>query len=210
MSIQKNRELLAFTFGIDRTNLLFPDQCHTSNVLCVQTKNAKVTETDALITNIKGIAVGVLAADCVPILFFDKKNNVVAAAHAGWRGTVQKITVNVLQKMKMVYNTSPEDILVGIGPCIQQKNYEVGSEVLLQIEKHGSRTFSSFIQESANIGHAYVDLPGINKQMLLNEGVPEANIEVMKICTYSNSGMFFSARRDGFQTGRFGSVIMLK
>lgn len=210
-SVQLNREKIAFAFGVEKSNLLFPNQCHTSNVVCVHSPEVETTNTDALITDKKGIAIGVLTADCVPILFFDKKKNVIAAAHSGWRGTVKKISGKVLQKMNSNYSSLPEDIIVGIGPCIQHSNYEVGPEVLLELKKLGlGELLWKYVLPSLKAGHANIDLQGINKQLLLEAGVPETNIEVMNLCTYSNPDMFFSARRDGFQTGRFGSVILLK
>jgi polyphenol oxidase len=208
--VRRNRDLLAFHFGIEYNNLIFPEQCHTSNIVCIRSKSEVVQETDALVTDIRGIALAILAADCVPIIFFDKVKHVIAAAHAGWRGTVKSVATKVLAKMKEEYNSDSPNILIGIGPCIQQENYEVGDEVIQAIKNLGGLEFEQYILPSKKNGHAYVDLPGVNKLLLMQVGIPEKSIEVKQICTFQNPDMFFSARRDGFHTGRFASIIMLK
>lgn len=208
-NVTENRRRLASEIGVPANKLLFPNQCHTNQVVCAANSDVDTSETDALITNRKELAIGVLAADCVPILFFDPIHEVIGAAHSGWRGTVKNIVSKVLEKMKDEYNTNPAEVLVGIGPCIQADNYAVGNEVAREFKKLGKDIYESCVLQT-NPTKWSVDLQGVNKSLLINSGVNESNIELIRLCTYSNSDKFFSARRDGFQSGRFGAVIMLK
>jgi YfiH family protein len=207
----RNRELLAEYLNISSNNLFFPDQCHTNNVSSISKAGQSLPkETDALVTNELGIALGVLAADCVPVLFYDRYNKVIAAAHAGWRGTVTAIVIKVIDVMKTKYQCNPADISVGIGPCISKGNYEVGAEVIEAINKLGFQFADNHAHHLDKKRHGYVNLQGINHDLLVDAGVPSDNIEIMQLCTFENPDLFFSARRDGFHSGRFASVIMLR
>ncbi|HBH49589.1 MAG TPA: peptidoglycan editing factor PgeF [Bacteroidales bacterium] len=209
--VVRNRELLAKKSGLIFSNLVFPDQCHTKNIqVLFEYPDKELLETDAVITSVNGLAIGVLAADCVPILFYDRELQVVGAAHAGWKGTVEGISQHVVKTMVDTFQTKPHNILVGIGPCIQQINYEVGPEVISAVGKLGTNYSDLFIKDSEKPQHGYVNLPGINRQLLIDSGVLAENIDFINECTFSNPQKYFSARRDGFQSGRFASLIFLK
>jgi polyphenol oxidase len=206
-----NRKILADRLGVAYEKLFFPDQCHTNTIKCVEHRSiaADFMETDALVTNCPGIALGVLAADCVPLVFFDPSEKVIAAAHAGWKGTVKLIVPGVIKMMHQQFHSNPADILVGIGPAISQANYEVDAPVIREVSKLFWGV-NKFYKPTDSEGHYLLDLQGLNRELLIREGVPGKNIEVMPVCTFENPKLFFSARRDGFNTGRFGSVIALK
>lgn len=208
--VKKNRNIVAEFLKINSNKLFFPHQCHTANIQIVthDTKLTDLDETDALICSEPGLAIGILAADCVPMLFYDAEKKIIAAAHAGWRGTIKKIGNYVLEKLITEFNSRPEDIYIGIGPAISQKNYEVGEEVLQEVNKI-SNLASDYISQSINTGHAFLNLQGLNKHLIEQAGIQGKNIEIMNFCTYDNPEYFFSARRDGFYSGRFGSVICL-
>lgn len=209
-NVDKNRAKLAEVLQISVSDLHFPDQCHTTNVQWVSGNCSTFKETDALITKSRNIAIAVLSADCVPILFYDRKKEVIAAAHAGWRGTVNGVVGNVIAEMVNAGGCLPKDIIVAIGPSIQQVNYEVGEEVADAVKSINIADVNSILLSSKKKGHWLLNLPELNKQILLGEGVLECHIETMKLCTFDNEDLFFSARRDGFHCGRFGAVIMLK
>ncbi|MBN1118784.1 MAG: peptidoglycan editing factor PgeF [Bacteroidales bacterium] len=207
----KNRKIVAKLLGISNAKLFFPNQCHTANIKIVDAKTSvsELEETDALLCNTPTVGIGVLAADCVPVIFFDKQKKVIGAAHAGWKGTVQLIAPKVVELMHIRFNSSPDDILIGIGPAISQEAYEIGSNVITAISGLfiGADKFLKF--KNQNTEHAFVDLQMLNMQLLINHGVPAANIEVLRKCTFQSPELFFSARRDGFHCGRFGSVISI-
>lgn len=205
-----NREILSELMGIGEGKLFIPSQTHGANVQVVtnDTISDKLQDTDALITAIPGICVAVLSADCVPVVVYDKRQQVVAAIHAGWRGTVARIVQKTIQGMKARFNSRGEDIVAGIGPSICQEVYEVGLEVVDQVEQAFGKD-AKLVKQGAP-GKGYPDLWRANLIQLLEEGVPERNIEVAEICTFTNSDNFFSARKEPAGTGRFASGIMLR
>jgi YfiH family protein len=210
-NVKKNRQLLSEYFGLKHANLIFPNQCHSSNICVISKRNYGMIildNTDALICSDENIAIGVLAADCYPLLFFDRVNKVIAAAHAGWRGTVNEICRKVISKLKSDFNSSAENIYVGIGPGISQNQYEVDEKVVREIKKLDVE-LEMVLQQSNNDGHFLLNLAELNKLLILTEGIPEDHIELMNLCTYNNPNLFFSARRDGFETGRTAAVIKL-
>ena len=208
--VKENRNSLAEALAIQPKYLLFPDQCHTRNVYEVKcnSKTEDLLSTDALITNCRNICISVLTADCVPILLFDPVMHAVGIVHSGWKGTVSRIAARTIEKMVKIYGSKPQNVLVCIGPSISQKHYEVGSEVARQFEFWFADTPSIFIRNPAT-GKTHINLWEANIQLLLRQGILKRNIEISDICTYENSSLFFSARRDGYHCGRFASGIML-
>ena len=206
----ENRKKLAAYMQLPFENLVFQKQTHSTNYTIITRDNCTVpvVDNDALITAEKGIAIATLGADCVPVLLFDKKNNVIAAIHAGWKGTVHGIVDKVVTVMKKEFNTQPQNILAGIGPSICAENYEVGPEVIEAF--HQAFTHHEAIVTGYHGDKAYVDLWLANKTWLTLHGVPEKNIEVSGLCTYKNHDTFYSARYNKNRTGRFGGCIVLK
>ena len=150
-----NRELLAAKLMIKPEQLIFPRQTHTNCVAEILDIPAdEIKETDALVTNKTGICLCVQTADCVPILLFDPMNNVIAAVHAGWRGTVKKIVEIAVQKMALKYNSLPENIVAAIGPSISPDIYEVGKEVVEEVKK--SIPNADILLHKNKIGRAHV------------------------------------------------------
>ncbi len=209
-AVIKNRLLLAKWLNVESDSVLFPDQCHTANVSIVTNHELpNLKETDAIITNQRKLAIGVLAADCVPVLFYDEANGVIAAAHAGWKGTVQKIVPKVIEAMVAKFHSKPEQIWVGIGPAISARNYEVGIEVRDAVAQSNPEAMSVCYKPSEKPGHGTLDLQALNRLQAMASGVREDHINTISLCTFDNPHLFFSARRDGFACGRFASVIML-
>lgn len=208
--VEENRRRVAEFMGVELNKLVFQKQTHSNNYKIITLKNYNTTilNNDALITAEKGIAIAALGADCVPVLLYDKKNKVIASIHAGWKGTVNGIVNVVVNVLKDEFNTDPKDIIAGIGPSISAKNYEVGTEVIEAFEKAFSN--SNELISNRHDDKAHVDLWLGNKTWLLNQGVPEENIEISGLCTYDNNETFFSARYFKNKTGRFGGCIVLK
>lgn len=164
---------------------------------------------DALITNVPGYCVCVTTADCVPVLLYDKKLQVVAAIHAGWKGTVKHIVSNVLEHMNQKFGTQGEDVIACIGPSISLASFEVGDEVYEAFKESGF-DMSLISVKKRKTGKYHIDLWEANRIELLNAGVPAEQIEVAGICTYIHHDEFFSARRLGIDSGRILSGIMIR
>jgi len=164
---------------------------------------------DALITNVPGYCVCVTTADCVPVLLYDKKLQVVAAIHAGWKGTVKHIVSNVLEHMNQKFGTQGEDVIACIGPSISLASFEVGDEVYEAFKESGF-DMSLISVKKRKTGKYHIDLWEANRIELLNAGVPAEQIEVAGICSYIHHDEFFSARRLGIDSGRTLSGIMIR
>jgi len=179
-AIVDNRKKLSSLLNID-SNLHFivANQTHSDHIEIISQIETKgwqgvedaVSNCDALITNQKGVMLTILTADCVPVLLYDKEKEVIAAIHAGWKGTEAKIVAKTVEKMVKVYDSDPKDIIAGIAPAIGRCCYEVGENVA----KHFFNEPRSFDV----LGEKYMlDLPFINKKQLLDSGVLEEHIEM--------------------------------
>lgn len=215
--VLENRRCLAQAVGFDLQSLVTGRQVHGTHVAIVTGDDAgrgaldresRIPETDALVTATPGVCLMVLSADCVPILLFDPVRHVIAAVHAGWRGSVSKIAAIVVHTMQEQFGCLPTDILAGIGPSIGPCCFEVGKEV--------ADTFRTFHPEAQEIilpgqisGKYHVDLWTVNRLQLLEIGLQAENIEVAGLCSMCHSDKFFSYRRQGQMAGRFGAGIAL-
>lgn len=206
---QDNRVQLASLLGIEIERLIFPRQTH-SNTVCklVDIPDKEIAETDALVTAQPGLCLCVQTADCVPILLFDPVKNVAAAVHAGWRGTVNKIVANTVREMEENYDCSESDILAAIGPSIGPGVYEVGNEVV-----EAARASVPEAEQTLHLntnGKYHFDLWEANRRILLECGLQKKHIEVLAECSFEEGDKYFSARREGVDTGRMVSGIMLR
>ncbi len=163
---------------------------------------------DAIVSDAKGVLLGVKTADCVPVLLGDVKTNAFAAIHAGWRGTVQSIVLNAIEKMRELYGTNPKDLIAAIGPAATCENYEIGQDVIDAFREKFSNSEHLFTPTKEN--HALIDLHTANKEQLLGIGVLPENISVAPLCTMERTDLFFSYRKEKKlygKTGRLMSVI---
>ncbi|WP_297085825.1 peptidoglycan editing factor PgeF [uncultured Draconibacterium sp.] len=205
----QNKEKLALALQLQTKQLVFPDQTHSSCVAEINTApSTKIAETDALVSNKPGLCLCVQTADCVPLLLFDPEAMVIAAVHAGWRGTVGRIVEKALESMVANFGASAKNTIVVIGPSVGPAAYEVGSEVVAAAHINIPQAEKTLHKNGS--GKFHFNLWEANRQLLLKNGVQEHNIEVLKTCSFSESEKYFSARRDGVETGRMVSGIMLK
>ncbi len=207
-NVSQNLESLALALDIKKSQIVFPKQTHSSNIGIVKSVNEIFPDTDALITNVPGICICVRTADCTPILLYDPVQKVVAAIHSGWKGTVQRISMKTIRIMQKEFGTMPENIIAGIGPSIGPDVYEVGPELIEQFNNlfRGNQIITPITDSEKG----FLNLWKANKQILIESGIPENNIEISEMCTFSNPELFYSARRDGVKTGRLGTGIMIK
>ncbi len=209
-----NRQTLCNMIGITPEQLIIPYQTHDDRLLIVDeaflslTPDARAQRlkgVDGLITRLNGICIGITTADCVPLTFYDQKQEIIAAVHAGWRGTCKRIAEKTITTLATHFGSRPEDVFVEIGPSISQANYQVGEELLLQFSANGFPVSRIFGRQD---GKLYLDLWEANRWLLAACGIPPAHINIAGLCTYANHHRFFSARRLGIQSGRMLSGIM--
>ncbi len=219
VKIFENRALLAHRFFVTPEKLLTPHQTHGSNVILIDRELLQSNKTeiidklygyDASITQEKGIFLCVTTADCVPILLYDQKNEAIAAIHAGWRGTSQRISEKTIGRMKKHFGTRSADLIAAIGPAIGIESYEVGHEVGAEFENNGFKLTKPCAERNRKTRKLHLDLKEINRQELLRLGIPKRQIEKTKYDTYKNQRLFFSARRQSVHSGRMLTGIMLK
>ncbi len=209
--IIENRKVIAASLKSDKNlHFIVANQTHSDNIKVIgkiETKGWEsledaIEDCDALITNEKGIVLTILTADCVPVLLYDSKKKIVAAVHAGWKGTKAKIVAKTVKKMKKVYGCEPENIIAAVAPSIGSCCYEVGEDV--------ARHFFDTADGFRKTGEKYMlDLPFINKKQLLDVGLKEANIEMSDVCTACEVDRYFSHRKEQGCSGRFMSMIGL-
>jgi YfiH family protein len=199
--VAMNGKIIAKAFDFDLNVLILLDQMQQDQILLL--KKPAITlpsplEYDALITNSPNTCLGIQTADCLPILFVDRKRKVIAAVHAGREGTALYITAKVIEKMKGEFGCSPEDLLIAIGPSIGPCCYEVDESVF-----HPEWESFSTLRRS---GKWMVDLSQINIAQMKREGIEEEQIFWINLCTRCHSDLFFSYRGER-QTGRQLSFI---
>ena len=203
--VKDNLDEIARYLRIDKQNLIKPNQTHSANIDIAIESRTEYPETDALILTKKNIGIFLNFADCTPVILYDKKQNIGAIAHAGWRGTAQKIAPKTVEKMVINYNSKPEDIVAIIGPAIGFCCYNVGEEVYEKL----SKTVTNFdglyeIRE----GNIFVDLKNINRRQLEEIGVKE--IDACPYCTVHDNDKFFSYRNENATTKRHSAVLKLR
>lgn len=191
-----NREVLAEKMSVK--NLVFMNQIHGDHIETITAKNiGKTMECDGMITNLKDTALCVMVADCMPILFYDSSQKVIAVAHAGRNGVYLKIANSVIEKMIADFNCHVKNIKVFMGPSIKPCCYEVKNDVTKGFENYlhvkGEKIFLDIAQKCID------DLKNI--------GIYDCNINKSPICTCCDKN-YFSYRRSGV-TGRFCGAIRL-
>jgi polyphenol oxidase len=164
-------------------------------------------EGDGLWTNVPRHTVAVRVADCVPILLWDPVAGAVAAVHAGWRGTAQDIVGEAL-RVGLDLGVTPARVRAAIGPCIGRDAFEVGEEVVEGLRDLGLDDACLRLQTGPR-GKPHVDLRSVNRALLVRRGVPDALIEDVGGCSYSNPDRYESYRRDGARSGRMRGLIAL-
>ena len=202
-AIQINRTRFLDAVGMTGWPLLKLKQTHSNIVHDFKDTWAasQPVEGDGAITALGGAALGIQTADCVPILIADREARVVAAIHAGWRGTANRIAHNAVKQMSQTYGVAPEGLTAVIGPHNAVCCYEVGEEVVAAVNNPAA------ILRKPEWSKAHLNQALANKLQLTAAGIPEAQIHVSNLCTECRADLFYSYRRDRERTGRMLSVI---
>jgi polyphenol oxidase len=234
--VVRNRILLAEAVSGDPTTpLITLRQIHSNLVRAVSADDAgrnRPWKADGAFTNVPGILIGIQTADCIPVLVADKKRRVIAAFHAGWRGTVQRIVETGVGRMRLDYGSRPQDLVAAIGPGAGPCCYSVGEEVQSQFDSqfvYSRELFHEvysadavhnkypmlFLTQCAP-GHSpigpslHLDLIEANRRQLLEAGLSPKSIQVTGGCTNCQTDLFFSHRASRGYAGRMMAVIGIK
>jgi hypothetical protein len=197
----QNKDRIAGTFYFDSKRLVLLNQIHQDKILLLKKPALTLPSPmkyDALITNVPNAFLGILTADCLPILLVDQKTRVIAAIHAGRQGTALHITTKVLKKMEEEFGCASENLLIALGPSIGPCCYEIDEKVF----RPEWEPFSSSVGD----GKKMVDLTKINIAQMKEEGIKEKQIFRINLCTSCHLDLFFSYRKEG-RTGRQLSFI---
>lgn len=185
--------------GEDAPNdILIANQVHKDTAIWIDSPDQDPGSVDAMLTRKQGITLGVRTADCVPLLFVDEGKGIVGVIHAGWRGTALEITRKTMEFLQF----SPHTLKVGIGPAIGPESFEVGEEVAKQFSA------SVVTQSATEEGKFHVDLWQANFEQLVEVGVSQRNIEVLRLDTYTEENLY--SFRAGDRDNRNIAWIRLK
>ncbi len=228
-NVLENRRRFLSALGASDLQLISLKQIHSDVIHLFDAAPAEPYRGDASATNRPGLLLGVQTADCVPILLIDPKTRAVAAVHAGWRGTLQRIVVKAIGQMQMQFGAKPAGLLAAIGPSIGGCCYEVGTEVASQFQSQFAEAPEWFDEfrtgdepnpiQWLNMmppGHqpppknVLLDLRKANRAQLLGAGLRAANIFVSDLCTACRRDLLFSYRKEGHQSGRLLSVVSMR
>jgi len=202
-AVQMNRARFLSVVDMPGWPILRLTQVH-SNVVCAMkdtTAANEPVEGDAATTSLSGAVLAVQTADCVPILIADKAGRAVAAIHAGWRGTADRVAQNAVGQLTREYGLSPQDLIAAIGPHNGVCCYEVGEEVVDAIRDPAA------ITRKPQWARPHLNQALANQRQLIEIGIPADQIHVSNLCTQCRSDLFYSYRREGKRAGRLLAVI---
>lgn len=215
----KNYDKLCNAIGESYINIVKPNQDHTQNIQKVDKKINlnlpdfnlnKYNSTDGLITAKKDILLATTNADCILLMFFDPVRKVIANVHSGWKGTLQRISVEAVRKMQKEYESCPEDIICCICPSIRKCHFEVEKDVEQLFRDEFKELNLELIIEQKSEKKWNIDTVQINKEILKMAGLSEKNIIDSKICSVCNSDLIHSYRVEKEEYGLATAIIGLK
>jgi YfiH family protein len=199
-NVDENLRRVALAIGAPREALFSPYQVHGRDVTVVDKDSEPRPRCDVLVTGSPEKTLLLRFADCTPVLLADAEKRVVAAVHAGWRGSAVRAAGAAVSALEEAFGSRPQSLWAGIGPSIGPCCYTVGTDVV-----------DAFGDRPELFSERRLDLWAANRQALLEVGVPAEQIEVAGICTQCESDRFFSHRANGGQpAGRFAAVIRLE
>jgi polyphenol oxidase len=189
--VNMNREVVARALGVDA--VVTAHQVHSADVVEVKTAwpNDARPKVDGLVSRTKGIGIGVLTADCGPVLFADEGAGVIGACHAGWKGALNGVTDATVAAMEQL-GAKRDNVTAVLGPTISKASYEVGPE-FPQLFLQQSTAYGIFFTPSTRHGHFMFDLPAYLRERL--KGLGLKTVIDLGLCTYSDEARFYSYRR---------------
>ena len=210
-NIRRNREIIAAAFGFSADRLILAHQVHGDafHLLTAQSPlPSHLLEGDGFMTERPGVVICVKTADCVPVLLVDGKKKIVAAVHAGWRGTAMDIAGKAVRLFREHFASAPEDLWAAIGPAIGSCCYEVDEKVRREFLAYPEG--QSHLKAVANKSRWMLDLALTNRLQMEAAGVPTGQIDIAGLCTSCRRDTFFSHRGEGERTGRQLNFVMIR
>lgn len=209
-----NRQRILEAFDLDLDQIVMPQQTHSAHCYQVHREDAGrgareaetgIEDCDGLYTFDKGLVLGVLTADCVPVLFYDEGSGLIGAIHSGWRGTVQEISRKAFDQIKKAHpQVAMDQVKVHIGPALSQEKFEVQADAYQAFHALGYAEDAIRYRESTQRWH--IDNQAVVAKQCQLSGIPKANIQIHHHCTYQNPDGF-SYRQDGTKY-RHGHLIV--
>ena len=189
--VDKNLEIIAKNFKVEKRRLILMNQTHSNNVKIIEQESDNIkVNADAILTTKDNLALGVLTADCAPILIFETKKKIIGCIHAGWKGAINGIIENTIEKIKEL-GGDINKLIVCIGPCIDIKNYEVKEDFYDTFRKK-SKNSEIFFLKGKNDSF-YFDLRGFISKKFKNNGVLQ--VDNINVDSFSAHEEYFSHRR---------------
>lgn len=207
--VDKNFHILFEALKIEHRNIFYAKQVHKNDIIIVERgfdffEYNQEAEADGLITNIPGIVLITMHADCFPVYIVDTKKRVISLVHSGWKGTLLHITENAIKILKEKFLSLAEDLLVAIGPGICKRHFEVGEDVY----KMFLREFGDEVCLESKEG-LFIDLKKAIFLDLKKNGIKSCQIISCDMCTYEDVDTFFSYRRDYRKPENLGSMVAI-
>lgn len=215
-NVSRNFQLFCAAVGADHTRLVKNHQIHSSDVRLVGPGDVNLDPSqpglypaDGLVTNQKGVCLTIFSADCIPVLLCDPEKRVIAAAHAGWRGTASGIAKAAVDAMVQHFGCDPRNILAAIGPGIGPCCFETHRDVPDGLKSGLGDAAGHYITPLEDPEKFLVNLKGANRQWLLQAGLLNAHITISDACTACDLDTFWSHRKQGENRGSMAAVIQL-
>lgn len=206
---EQNSTRLSETLSSNPLTMVFAHQTHSANIGYANSGSTNFFEdTDGLISDQKGVCLCIRTADCTPVIIYDEINEVIGVVHAGWKGTALNISGKLAQMMINEFDCKADRLKAIIGPCISESVYEVGPDVYQAFSDLPIQHKTLFTPVSDD--KFMLDLKGTHQQLLQYEGIRSQNIITSPFCTWQNNDQFYSARKNGFSTGRFVTGIFIQ
>lgn len=186
---------------------LFLKQIHSDVIQCIDEIPDKNLKGDAIITSLRSVLLIIKTADCLPILIVDESQNIIAAAHAGWKGTQKRVVQKLIKVMNSHYGCQTSSLLLATGPCVELACYEVGKDVKESFME-GGHSQEFFRKHPLQEGKYFFDLRGANLSQMIELGVKRENVFSVDVCTFCHENLA-SYRREKKGAGRMLSFIGL-
>jgi len=214
-NVMQNYKIISNAIGVPYEKLTFSNQKHETNIKIINetdigkgiSKEIDYDSVDALITNIKNVPIVTFYADCVPIYIYDKEKNVIAMAHAGWKGTVNNIVGKTIDELITKFHSNTSNLLCAIGPSICSDCYKVSDDVK---EAVNNLCNNLNIENTFITSKSCVDLKKINFNIMKKYDINPKNIFISKMCTNCEEEIFFSHRRQGIKRGSQVGIMMIR
>ena len=215
-AVSENYRRICAVLEADPADVVVSVQTHTTNIRHVTAQDRgkgllqpqDYTDVDGLITEVPGIVLVCMFADCVPLYFVDPVKRVIGLAHSGWKGTLHRMGAHMVQAMRDTFGSDPADLVAAIGPSICRDCYEVSEDVATGFAEQFDGT--DVVTEGRIPGKYQLDLWLANRLILEQAGIPRTQISVTDICTCHNPAYLFSHRASNGKRGNLGAFLMLE